>query len=323
MTRPLLFCNVGWMREYQGQTPDDKIIGGGHYVRVQKNGGEVCNFIAHRGKMFGYVQPTRDQIKLERIGADKDADWFDDVDVVVTARAPGKDQGTVIVGWYRNARVHRFMQHISSPPNLRRANKATIFRFEAVAGNVVLIPPDDRWFEIPRGKGGMGQSNVWYADKVGEAWKNKVRAYIDSPRKKEAPQKGKRSSDPAKNAKVEEAAMKHVREHYENQDFVVSDVSDGNFGWDLEARKGARLLRIEVKGLTAPNGQVGLTPNEYIGYNEYPASYRLCIVTSALSSPTLTICALNPANNRLMIEPGGAFTVASLKERIAAIILLE
>lgn len=55
MPHPLLFCNIGWMREYQGQTATDKIIGGGRYVQIEKRGHEVCNFVVARGRMFGYV----------------------------------------------------------------------------------------------------------------------------------------------------------------------------------------------------------------------------------------------------------------------------
>jgi len=98
MPRHLLFCNIGWMREYQGQTATDKIIGGGRYVQIEKRGHEVCNFVAARGRTFGYVQPAGSHIKIEKLGATKGAARLTGVDVVVTAHRPGGN--TVIVGWY-------------------------------------------------------------------------------------------------------------------------------------------------------------------------------------------------------------------------------
>lgn len=322
MTNKILFCNVGWMLEYKGQTPNDKILGGGRYVHVKKNGGEVCNFAQHAGKLYGYVQPTGEQIKLERLGGSKKQESLDDVDVILTARIPGKNGRTVVVGWYRDATVHRYAKLVPNLPSLRQKNKARKFRFETRNSEAKLILPDDRWFEIPRGKDGMGQSNIWYADKAATSWLNEVRDYIESPLKKRK-RPPKRKTDPAKNALVEAAAMNFVMQHYESLGFDVEDVSDDDHGWDIDARKGALYFQVEVKGLTAPTGQVGLTPNEYKKYKANIATYRLCIVTSALSSPKLTICECNQASKRLMINPGSPFSGAKLREVIAATVILE
>ena len=101
MSRPLLFCNVGWMLQYRGQTRSDRIIGGGQYVRIEKRGHEICNFLPASGRVYGYVQPTASAIALERLGAPKHAKSLAGVDVVITALRPGGD--TVVVGWYQDA----------------------------------------------------------------------------------------------------------------------------------------------------------------------------------------------------------------------------
>jgi hypothetical protein len=202
------------MREYQGQTNEDKIVGGGRYVKIQKRGEEVCNFVAFKGKSYGYVQPVGEQIKLEKIGASRDAEKLIGVDIVVTARAPGG--GTVIVGWYKNATVYRFPQPIAVTNGLHKTNKVKFFRYEADASQIKLLPPDMRVFGIPRGKGGMGQSNVWYAEKVGQSWLDSVRAFIDSANIKRPMGRKRPPPDHFKNTQVEQAAMRHVWKYYAN-----------------------------------------------------------------------------------------------------------
>ena len=48
-------------------------------------------------------------------------------------------------------------------------------------------------------------------------------------------------------------------------------------------------MKIEVKGLSSNSLLVGLTPNEYENMNKYKDSYRLAVVTEALTNPTLNI----------------------------------
>lgn len=96
MSNNILFCNIGWMKNYQGQTANDKIIGGGRYVKIEKRGHEVCNFVATGKKVYGYVQPVGDRIVIQKLGAAKDSQFIDNIDVVITALRPGGD--TVIVG---------------------------------------------------------------------------------------------------------------------------------------------------------------------------------------------------------------------------------
>lgn len=158
---PVLFCNVGWMKHYEG-IDGDSIERGGSYNK-DSIGHEVCNFSNINGKVYGYVQPTG-QIKIERLGAGKSEEFAEGVTVIWTA---GPDTGgTVVVGWYKNARVYRESQTMKNPTPLQKKNGLNSYWISALASDVVLLPTENRHFMIPRAvKGGIGQSNVWYADK--------------------------------------------------------------------------------------------------------------------------------------------------------------
>lgn len=320
MARPLLFCNIGWMRDYQGQTATDQIIGGGRYVQIERRGHEVCNFVDARGTRFGYVQPVGGHIKLERLGASSDADQLAGVDVVLTAHRPHGD--TVIVGWYRNATVYRDLQSLTKPTALHKRNGVGSFRFKTRAQDAKLLHPDDRSEVVPRGKGGMGQSNVWYAEKASGAWLARVRRLLDGG-KAAGPTKGKRPPpDVFKNAQVEAAAMARVWQHYVARDYKLDDVSKANRGWDLEATSGKLTLRIEVKGLSGKVANIELTPHEYKAFQKNALDYRLCIVTNALTAPALAVCAFNLVSDSWTVEAGSSLRRVTIKERTAAQVTL-
>ena len=98
----ILFCNIGWMKNYNG-IDGDSIQRGGSYNN-ESTGHEVCNFSVVRNHVFGYVQPTG-QIKIEKLGANRNDDSISGVTVVRTA---GPDSGgTEVVGWYKDATVFR------------------------------------------------------------------------------------------------------------------------------------------------------------------------------------------------------------------------
>lgn len=158
---PILFCNVGWMNHYNG-IHDDSIKRGGEYNQ-HSTGHEVCNFSNTAGTLYGYVQPTG-QIKIERLGANKNDCFVSGVTVVWTAGP--ENGGTAVVGWYENATVYREAQTLSKPSALQKKNGIKSYRVKAPADQAVLLPVERRELMIPRAvKGGIGQSNVWFADK--------------------------------------------------------------------------------------------------------------------------------------------------------------
>ena len=156
----VLFCNIGWMRDYNG-IQGDSIDRGGSY---NKNdiGHEVCNFSNINGRVYGYVQPTG-QIKIEKLGATKKDNFISGVTVVWTAGP--ENGGTAVVGWYKNATVYRDYQAFESRTKLQEKNGINHYRITALISDATLLSPEDRTLLIPRRvKGGIGQSNVWYAD---------------------------------------------------------------------------------------------------------------------------------------------------------------
>lgn len=175
---PLIFCNVGWMNKYNGIS-GDSIERGGKYNQ-HSIGHEVCNFTNNRGILYGYVQPVGETIKIEKIGASKKDDQIDGVTVVWTAGP--ESGGTVVVGWYEDATIYRNLQRIATPNALQRKNGVTSYRVKAPTNKAVLLPIEERELIIPRAvKGGIGQSNVWFADKEeSQEIVNQVMALISS-----------------------------------------------------------------------------------------------------------------------------------------------
>lgn len=318
----MLFCNIGWMEFYKGQSARDKIRGGGSYVQEEGMGHEVCNFSAHRGTVYGYVRPPKakgqeGQIRIERIGEDQ-SDFATNVRVIWTATRPGG--GTVVVGWYKEATVYRCYQEFKNTPALHKKNNLRGYRIKAKSEDAVLLPVDERTLEIPRKvKGGMGQANVWFADSPDSTnILSGVRALVAGKRIKK---RGSRSrvTDPEHNAKVEKAAVKKTRIHFEKLGYCVESVAKDNIGWDLEATAGRIRLRIEVKGLsgTLPVGE--LTPNEFKAFSDESPSYRLAIVTNSLHAPHLIICRYSSEQQRWIVD-GHRSSEVQIEPRSSAIV---
>ncbi|MCL4554848.1 MAG: DUF3883 domain-containing protein [Actinobacteria bacterium] len=299
----VLFCNVGWMEWYRGLTAGDRIVGGGAYVQAQGTGHEVCNFYPDDDTLYGYVQAPGAQVDIDRIGAGKGDNRVDGVLVVWTATRPGG--GTVVVGWYRDATVYRDYQRFNRAPEAQRDNGIDGFRIKAPAASATLLPLDARVLRVPRQvKGGMGQSNVWYADSSEAAeFVSQVRHAVETgefPRgaRGQAP----RQSDPDLRVKVEQAAIGACATHYEDLGYQVWSVEKDNVGWDLEAANGDTSLRIEVKGLSGSVFGIELTPNEYAAFNAQKPDYRLAVVLSALDNPKLLVCRYSEESNSWVNE---------------------
>jgi Domain of unknown function (DUF3883) len=301
----ILFCNVGWMERYQGLRSGDQIIGGGAYVKQERRGGEVCNFSPYKNELYGYVQtPGGGCININRIGANKNDDSIDGVTVVWLARHPLKR--TVIIGWYKDATVFRHYQEPITVPPAQSQNDIDGYWIKAPFASATLLPIDARVFEIPRGvEGGIGISNVWYADKpITAPLVERVRSMIENggiP----AVQVHRNAQDQEKKARVEKAAIRACCNHFENLGYDVESVEKDNVGWDLVAKSGQSgrySLRIEVKGLSGTVFCIELTPNEYNAFKEQASDYRLAVVVNALESPSLSICRYSDEQGAWIIE---------------------
>lgn len=303
----ILFCNIGWMEFYKGQLAGDRIKGGGSYVQEEGKGHEVCNFVDHDGYVYGYVQPANanrqsdaGQIKVEKLGGGR-SDQVCNVLVVWTAKRP--EGGTVVVGWYKNATVYRHNQKLQQPSQLHMSNGLSDYRIRARSIDATLMPIDQRTLLIPRQvKGGMGQSNVWYADRLeSSAIRSKVRQLVAGNVPRQKP-KARKASDPDHNAKVEKAAVDLTWNYYRLHGYAMKSVEKDNMGWDLEATSNKVRLRIEVKGLSGASSAIGLTPNEYKAFWRRSPEYRLAIVTNVLKRPSLSICRYSNERNGWLVE---------------------
>ena len=304
------------MEFYKGQSKKDSISGGGSYVTKEGRGHEVCNFLPFGKKVYGYVQPPGEKIDINRLGAPPSADYVDDVTIIWTATHP--QGGSMIIGWYKSARVYRDYQKFKKSSLVHGNNGIDGYRISASSESCTLLPIDQRTFEVPRRvKGGMGKANIWYADTPeAEPLLLEVKRLVSGKPRKIIGQRSQKT-DPEKNAKVEKAAINAVIKKYQQQGYIVESVEKDNLGWDLEATLGKRKLLIEVKGLSGTAQIVELTPNEFRAFEEKNELYRLCIVSNALESPKLSICRYSSEKLNWIIE-GEELASLNIQERRSA-----
>lgn len=184
-----LFCHIGWMKNYQGETEDDQLLGGGRYVQEQKTGHEICNFMVVDNRLYGYVQVGKAkkgkyqerEINFRRLGALKEQDMIAGVTIVWTATAPD-GRGRKIVGWYREATVHRRYQNFDNQSPKHEDNNISGYWISAPAHCCVLLPVDERNNIVPSMTSGFpGISPIWYADSPkGADFVSKTLAFIAS-----------------------------------------------------------------------------------------------------------------------------------------------
>lgn len=173
---PMIFFNTAWMKRYQGVAEDDHPQSGGAFVKQAGFDHAVLNFQPYDGRYYGFGETTR--VKLEKLGALKTADHMDGVTVVWTARQPSG--GTVIVGWYTNATLFRDYQQPPEDSGREYQGEKIEYIASTKVEDAVLLPSERRTFPVPRGKSGMGQANVWYADNPEAAkYRERLAEYIE------------------------------------------------------------------------------------------------------------------------------------------------
>jgi HNH endonuclease len=167
----IIFFNIAWMKAYQGGTAEDFPEGGGAFVGENEYAHEMFNFLPFNNCMYGYVQPPgkgdyfNRTINIDRLGASKQDLSADNVLAVWVAKNPAKG-GTWVIGWYKNSTVYRKYQPALTNSNRILETKPNLLFGHYVTAKVedcVCLAVKDRTIEVPRGKDGIGQSNVWYA----------------------------------------------------------------------------------------------------------------------------------------------------------------
>lgn len=162
----ILFCNIGWSKEYKGITDEDPLVNGGSFVEKNGEGCEAFNFCHVNRRYYGYVF-VNGTIHIERLdGSSKKNDFMTGVTVVWMASPPDR-KGTYIVGWYKNATVYREWQYYEA----LFLGDDNPYQMVCDVADGMLLPVAERTFAIPsaleegRGKG-KGRSNIWYADSL-------------------------------------------------------------------------------------------------------------------------------------------------------------
>src|SRR5207245_524546 len=119
----------------------------------------------------------------------------DDVLVVFVATDPDRG-GQRVVGWYRNATVHRHSMKCS-----RKERGAYVDYFVAAAeSDATLVPAyaHSRSFTVPSGSGGFGQTNVRYLlpDDTKTQWMLDAIDYTNRYKREDAAQQPETETDP-------------------------------------------------------------------------------------------------------------------------------
>ncbi|MGD0766633.1 MAG: DUF3883 domain-containing protein [Tepidisphaeraceae bacterium] len=317
----IIFLRIGWMSRYEGLATNDSIKGGGAFVKSHGYGHEIFNFKPVAGRVFGYVQPrgtgfngqVGPGINIQRIGAASGEESIGGALAVWVATSP--HGGSFIVGWYRNATIYSRWQ--PSPSGGHRMHNGEEFGFYVTAAEeeATLLPEDERVFPVPRGKGGMGQSNVWYADGEHGDFRAKVINYTRTRQLSPTVFKPRSGSPRQGNLflrlKVERAAVAAATEYYTSLGYEVHSVEGDNVGWDLNAIHPSMRsrLKLEIKGLSGNQLAIDLTPNEYAKMKAERASYRLCVVNEALTAPMLCIFAYSDESQRWEDQKGRTLNI--------------
>ena len=170
----ILFCNIGWMNNYNGQTEDDRIENGGSFIDENGYGIEEYTFQNINGYYYGGTGLSGN-MNIERIeGVNKDSSEAENVLVVWVAKKTNEENSRII-GWYKNATIYREFKEFDT---LNNSRPVVYYRIKAKAEDGILLVPVERTFIMPRANKsedgiGMGRSNIWYADK------EKAKPFID------------------------------------------------------------------------------------------------------------------------------------------------
>lgn len=300
----VVFVRGGWMKFYGAAQGHDELIGGGSFNNDDV-GNEHQNFrVQSSGLCEGWFQPPGGGrgFTLRRIDpeADADADYVDDVLVVMIATDPVRG-GQRVVGWFRRAQC--WWSFSEDEPRWHQ--------FLAAPADCVLVPAALRTKGplVRRGKGSMGQANVYYTyDAAGRPqtapWIDEVLAYVDTysgpnvltmaapghGTQRAAATAGEESDSPpdgqghasrvaAKRA-VEEHAIAIATAHYAAEGWTVESTEANRTTEfvDLRCTKGDEVRTVEVKGTLGGPDMVWLTHNEVVHAREHAGAVALVVV---------------------------------------------
>ena len=147
------------MTEYRGY--EENIYAGGFsFAEVNGFGYEVFNFSNVDGRCYGYVEITPRKgkaraIDLRKLGGPDSEESLNGVTAIWTA--PFLDgRGREVVGWYRNATIHRYYKKPTGQTKQARRFRHPLtgkwynlpYRIEADAKDCFLLHPEHRKLRI-------------------------------------------------------------------------------------------------------------------------------------------------------------------------------
>jgi hypothetical protein len=337
----MMFFNVCWHKYYKGPLPDDKIDSKhGYFDKFGNEWGEECyTFLPdENGKLYFHGPVFEDsKIEINNLNPQNNDIFVDDVFIIFISTEPVSDN-QYIVGWYKQARVFREFQkyHDSTRQNQQGGTWYYNVTTDVQHGFCVEVK-DRRGFslsDMPKFR------RTWYANDYRKFCKN-VYEYtirceqerknersgpqvkVRRPSEKQTPPQsgggaGRYNQNVEERLLIEKISMDKAMRFYEEQFYDVINVDVLAKGWDLEASKDGKTLKIEVKGTKGDQIYFGLTPNEYKKLKECVLEYRIAVVTECLSEePILTI--FNIRQNDDAFEGYNGNTILSLVERPGAI----
>ncbi len=302
------------MIHYKGDILNDIPNGAGAYVAENHDGGEVLNFLPIKGKYYGYARIRKgNNLRIERLGVNRDAPYIDDITVVFFATDPILG-GQKIVGWYNHAMLYRKVQ-----TDVLGREPQSFYITVTAKKNGTLLSVGDRKMEVP--EDGPGQTNAWYVNEYhdAQAFLKKFELFKSNPSLFGGPLPTIKSGsgwqqDIEKRKLTELAAMDATFKYFTLRGFKVNYVHQQKLGWDMEAKKGKTEFRLEVKGSCNPLESILLTLNEYL-HSKQHQNFRVCILESALDEKLsqLHICQLSKDKGYWHSDTGRRLRVEEIK----------
>ena len=187
----MVFFNIAWMRNYQGNWKEDIPVNGGDFIRRNHWGGEVYNFQPYQHILYGYVEPgvvekggKQRNINISRLMSkpyvNKNAFSISNV-LVVWVATPENGKTPLLVGWYENATLYRKAQIPPRESGRNLPNHPNLGEYFTSANkeDCILLPIEERTCTLPRKGEGFGRSNIWYAEShIGFKTREKVINFI-------------------------------------------------------------------------------------------------------------------------------------------------
>lgn len=300
----MLLCRTVWLNHYDARA-NDPPYGNHGWVRDGNHPHEVKNFFPTKdGRYLGFVQVLGwGKININRLGAAHGDDDIAGITVIWCAQHID-GRGLVVTGWYRNATVYRERQE--SPPGWGMDDNEWPYRILGRVADSQLVDASLRDFVVqpagtPRDRMVFGQADLAYVDERHPKLAASLQSYVDAQMRAATTAArgggfGGGNVDPDQNARVEQAAVDFVKGYYARNGWAVQDVSDEDYGWDLECMRRGQTHCVEVKGRTAAcPAPVALSRNERTQFERaandvaWAKQYRLGVVHEAIAAPTLRL----------------------------------